>query len=163
MSLRQGLGKTNEWYTPQYVFDALGETFDLDVAHPPTGIKTCVPTNEFLSSNGLAEDWFGFVWMNPPFGGRNGVDPWLQKFFEYGNGIALTADRTSAPWWQKHAIKADALLFTKGKVRFLKPDGSLGGSPANGVTLWAAGRRAVSALKTAQSRGLGLVFNQQDS
>jgi hypothetical protein len=38
--------------------------------------------------------------MNPPFGGRNGLAPWLDKFFANGNGIALTPDRTSAPWWQ---------------------------------------------------------------
>jgi hypothetical protein len=27
--------------------------------------------------------------MNPPFGSRNGHVPWLRKFLDHGNGIAI--------------------------------------------------------------------------
>ena len=98
--------------------------------------------------------------MNPPFGGRNGLVPWLDRFFAHGNGIALTPDRTSAPWWQDAADRADAILLTRGKVKFERPDGSVGKSPGSGVTLWAAGDRAVAALIRAETHGLGTVWQR---
>lgn len=148
-------GASDEWYTPAYVFDALGERFDLDVAHP--GDSTChVPAARWLTSDGLAHDWNGFVWMNPPFGGRNALEPWLDRFFAHGNGIALTPDRTSAPWFWKAWRQTDAVLFTR-KIRFLRPDGSEGVSPSNGTSLWAAGDRAASALGRAARAGLGIL------
>ena len=75
--------------------------------------------------------------------------PWLDKFFAHSHGIALTPDRTSATWWQDAARKADATLFIHGKVKFERPDGSVGKAPSNGTTLFAAGERGVAALRRA--------------
>jgi len=61
------------------VFDALGCQFDLDVASPAGG-KTHVPTSAFITAESLEAEWSGFVWMNPPFGGRDGLEPWLTNF-----------------------------------------------------------------------------------
>lgn len=163
-------GASDEWYTPKYIFDALGCEFDTDVAGP--GSATHVPCRRWFTKNALAMDWRGypqgsecpwdgdFVWMNPPFGGRNGIKPWLDKFFAHGNGIALTPDRTSAPWWQDAAKKADAVLFIAGKVKFERPDGSIGKSPSNGTTLFAIGQRGVEALENAQRNSLGFLTRQ---
>jgi hypothetical protein len=156
MSHWEGAGQSDEWYTPKHVFDALGCDFDLDVAAPNDG-PLHVPTSRWLSSNSLERDWSGFVWMNPPFGGRNSLAPWLDKFFEHGNGIALTPDRTSAPWFQDAWPKADIVLFVKKKIRFVKPDGSTGDSPPTGTCLWAAGDKAATALMCAQLNGLGVL------
>jgi hypothetical protein len=99
--------------------------------------------------------------MNPPpFGGRNGIKPWLDKFFAHGNGVALTPDRTSAPWWQEAAGKANSVLFIAGKVKFIRPDGTLGKSPSNGTTLFASGRRGLEALDNARRAGLGWMAHQ---
>lgn len=145
-------GKSNDWYTPKFIFDALGVVFDLDVAAPSDG-PLHVPCRNHLSFCSLTRPWSGFVWMNPPFGARNALGPWLAKFLAHGNGIALTPDRTSAPWFQEHGKKADRLLFMP-KVRFIRPDGSEGKAPSNGTCLWASGDRAVDALKRC---GLGLL------
>lgn len=155
------LGASDEWYTPRYVFDALGEWFDMDAAAPVSG-GPHVPTNHWITPerDGLKETWNGFVWMNPPFGGRNGLVPWLDKFFDHGSGIALTPDRTSAPWGQDANRRADATLFIAGKVKFIRPDGSLGKSPGTGTTLFAAGQRAVAALRRAERSGLGAVMRR---
>ena len=157
MSSWEGIGATDEWYTPRYVFDALGCEFDLDVAAPMFGPRH-VPAKHWLAVDGLRVNWRGFVWMNPPFGGRNALAVWLDRFFAHGNGIALTPDRTSAPWWQDAAQKADAILFTRGKIKFERPDGSVGGSPGSGVTLWASGEHARQALYRASFAGLGTVW-----
>ncbi|WP_374387181.1 DNA N-6-adenine-methyltransferase [Brevundimonas sp.] len=148
-------GKSDEWYTPPHVFEALAVRFDLDVAHP-NGLTTHVPAARHYWSDGLELPWDGFVWMNPPFGGRNGLEPWLDRFFAHGNGVALTPDRTSAPWFRKAWMRADAVMFTP-KIRFLRPDGSIGKSPSNGTALWAAGALGVRALQNANRAGLGIL------
>lgn len=150
------LGASDEWYTPPHIFTALGCRFDLDVAAPTDVSALHVPADRFISAGSLDARWEGFIWMNPPFGGRNAIAPWLAKFFAYGNGIALTPDRTSAPWFWDAWKKADAVLFTR-KVRFLRPDGSEGKSPSNGTALWAAGDKAVEALANARNAGLGIM------
>lgn len=152
----QSVGATSEWYTPRYIFDALGCAFDLDPAHPGFDVIDWIPVDHLLSSGGLEEEWFGFVWLNPPFGGRNGLVPWIDKFFEHGNGIMLVPDRTSAPWWQSAAARADAILFVDGKIKFISQDGEPGRSPAQGTCLMAAGARAIGALCLAAEKGLGI-------
>lgn len=117
-------GESNEWYTPAYIFDALGETFDIDVACPPEGPRH-TPASRFYSEGALERDWTGFVWMNPPFGHQSTKRLWLSKFFKHGNGIALLPDRTSAPWWQEFAPRADAVLFIAPKVQFEIPEGAV--------------------------------------
>jgi len=152
-------GKSNDWWTPKYIFDALGCRFDLDVSAPMQG-PLHVPCDTWIYDRSLEKPWHGFVWMNPPFGARNGLKPWLLKFYAHGNGIALVPDRTSAPWWQDAASVADALLFIDGKVQFIKPDGSLGKSPSTGTALLAAGRKGIEALLRAEKAGLGLCFER---
>jgi hypothetical protein len=153
MSIWESSGKSDEWYTPAFIFEALGERFDLDVASPPRA--THVPCDRYLTSGSLEAEWTGFVWMNPPFGGRKNKAVWLNKFFDHGSGIALTPDRTSAPWFRAAWPRADMVMFLP-KVKFEKPDGTLGKQPGNGTTLWASGPRAVEALERAASVGLGI-------
>jgi len=152
------IGASDEWYTPKYIFDAMGARFTLDVAAPEGGAPH-VPAIDHITKaqNGLEMPWEGFVWMNPPFGGRNGLVPWLDRFFAHGDGIALTTDRTSAPWWQDAARRSDLILFTAGKVKFERPDGSIGNAPGNGTTLFAVGDCAIWALHRAAVNGLGFL------
>lgn len=60
-------GYSDEYYTPAWIFEELGLTFDLDVASPPH--KTNVPAkNRYTKDDdALSQPWDGMVWMNPPF------------------------------------------------------------------------------------------------
>ena len=156
MGYWESSGKSDEWYTPKHVFNALGCTFDLDVAGDANAPAYCVPAPVALSGESLSQNWSGFVWMNPPFGGRNGIIPWLDKFIAHGNGIALTPDGTSAPWFQDAAASMSAILFTR-KIKFLRPDGSVGRSPSNGTALMAVGNQGKAALRRAAIAGYGLL------
>lgn len=158
----QSVGATDEWYTPPEVFAALGVRFALDVATPGPFVRakldpvTWIPAEEWISEQSLERDWgSGMVWMNPPFGARNGLVPWLLKFTAHNNGIALVPDRTSAPWFQDFAPKMGALLFTRGKIKFIDVHGRRGESPAQGTCLMALGPSAVDALLRAERAGLG--------
>lgn len=162
MSAWEAPGKSDEWYTPAYIFDALGVTFDMDVAHPRDHHFTSVPARAFLYEESLSTDWRGLVWMNPPFGkGDRAKLRWMDKFFDHGNGIALTPDRTSAPWFQRCWQRADLCLFISPKVKFIRPDGSRGEQPGTGTTLWAAGPEACIALHNAAENGLGALAKPQ--
>lgn len=154
----QCVGATDEWYTPPHVFNALGCSFDIDVASPGKGVTPWIPAHTFYTNQSLDRPWCGFVWMNPPFGPRNGLMPWLRKFFAHRNGIALVPDRTSAPWWQTWAREADAILFVSPKLKFIGVDGRLGKSPAQGTCLLASGRRALEPLHRAAAEQLGVVL-----
>lgn len=156
MSFRvQAVGQSDEWYTPEHVFKALDCRFDIDVASPGQHITPWIPARRFITSGSLESEWSGFVWMNPPFGPRNGIVPWLEKFVAHGNGICLTPDRTSAPWWQQFAREMDTVLFVAPKIKFIGPDGTAGKSPAQGTSLMGIGLPAWCALYSAEKNGLG--------
>ncbi|WP_435170737.1 DNA N-6-adenine-methyltransferase [Falsirhodobacter sp. 1013] len=159
MAAYENHGESDEWYTPRYIFDAIGERFDLDVACPSGGPRH-VPAAAFLTvvENGLIHPWNGFVWMNPPFGHQSTKRRWLSKFFAHGNGIALVPDRTSAPWFQEFAPLADAICWVSPKIKFERPDGTRGESPGTGTALFAAGERAALALDRC---GLGMVTGRR--
>lgn len=148
--------KSDDWYTPAWIFEKLGVRFDLDVAAPVEGPRY-VPADSWLHENGLETPWHGFVWMNPPFGHQSAKTRWLNKFVGHGNGIALMPDRTSAPWWQAAAPAMDALLFVTPKIKFERPDGSIGEWPGTGTTLMAKGQRGVEALKRGAENDMGFL------
>lgn len=151
----EGPAKTDEWYTPQWMLAALGLTFDLD---PCSSGRDYVPARVRYTKadDGLSKDWHGLVFMNCPFGGRNGQVPWLRKFFQHGCGIALVTARTSSAWFHDFAPLADAVFFPKGKTKFVKPDGTTGPSPWSGVVLMACGQQSADALQGLDRAGLGL-------
>jgi hypothetical protein len=98
------------------------------------------------ADDGLAQPWQGCVFMNPPFGGRHGHLPWLQKLLDHGNGIAIVRAYTSAGWFHDLALRAESMLFPRGKTKFILPDGSIGRDPGHGVVLLGMGEPANRAL-----------------
>lgn len=141
-------GKSNEWHTPKYIFDALDVMFDTDVAAPITGPRH-VPCLNFIFEQSLDKEWNGFIWMNPPFSSQACKKKWLDRFVSHRDGIALFPDRTSAPWWQEFAPQMDSILFVAPKIKFERKDGSIGESPGTGTNLFAIGKKGQAALMRA--------------
>jgi hypothetical protein len=150
------IGQSDDWYTPPEIFEALRLTFDLDPCSP--GPDHWVPARRVFTriDDGLAQPWSGLVFMNPPFGGRNGHVPWLRRFLDHGNGIAIVRAYTSSDWFHRYAVHAETMLFPKGKTKFVRPDGSIGRAPGHGVVLLGLGDVANDALRKS---GLGLVVD----
>ena len=151
-------GRSDEWYTPPSMLDAIGLRYDLDPASPGPG--HWVPARRVFTSadDGLAQPWIGLVWLNPPFGARNGQVPWLRRFIEHGNGICLVSAYTSSGWFHDLAVRCDAMLFPRGKTKFVRADGTVGRSPGSGVVLLAMGRVACNALAAS---GLGFFVDNR--
>ena len=147
-------GASDDWYTPRDIFDALGLTFDLDPCSPGAGHWVPARRVYTKADDGLAQPWAGLVFMNPPFGGREGHVPWLNRFLEHGDGIAIVRAYTSSGWFHRVVVpRAETILFPKGKTKFVRADGSIGGSPGHGVVLIGMGAVANEALRRS---GLGL-------
>lgn len=151
-------GQSDDWYTPPHFFDAIGLTFDLDPCSPGPG--HWVPARKIYTKadDGLSQPWEGLVFMNPPFGAREGHVPWLVKFFDHMRGIAIVRAYTSSGWWHKHMPRAETILFPAGKTKFIRPDGSVGTSPGHGVVLIGMGNQACEALIRS---GLGMVWDRR--
>jgi len=143
-------GTKDDYYTPPWVFEGLGLTFDLDVCAPSGGVPW-IPAVKSLTiiEDGLVTPWKGKVWMNPPFSNSK---PWIMKFIEHGNGLCLVP-ASNGRWWIDLWQKADAILALPPGMKFVT-----GGGLAEGISrpvfLAAMGAENVSALK---SSGLGHV------
>ncbi|CAO3429445.1 DNA N-6-adenine-methyltransferase [Azospirillum doebereinerae] len=72
----------DEWYTPaseiRVILNALSlDRFDCDPASPgPEISKVPARTHYTRSQDGLAQDWSGVVWINPPYSDK---ESWLCK------------------------------------------------------------------------------------
>lgn len=147
------LNESIEWYTPPYVFDAIGLRYDLDPCSPGEG-KSFVPADKFytIEDDGLTSDWAGRVWMNPPYNSE--IVPWMQKFAEHKNGIALVFSRTDTRWFQSIVETADLVCFISRRVKFFKGGmENQPGTPGAGSCLIANGQDCVDAVLES---GLGL-------
>jgi hypothetical protein len=115
------LNRNDEQFTPLWVFEGLGLQFDLDVC-APIERKDHVPASNRLTvlDDGLAQQWLGRVWMNPPY---SKPTPWVQKFIEHGNGIALVPV-TRSKWFHELWSVADAVMLTPANMKFDRPDNS---------------------------------------
>ena len=95
--LEQAERTSDDVYTPAWVFERLGLEFDLDVAAPPGGISY-IPAKRYFTKadDALCQPWHGRVWMNPPY---SRPTPWVERFLEHGNGVALLPCAKSRWFW----------------------------------------------------------------
>lgn len=139
---------TTTWLTPIEYIQALGE-FDLDPCTPPTMPWQTASRRYTEAENGLLQPWVGRVWLNPPYG--KGMDKWLKKMAEHGDGIALLFNRLDSNQFHDWVFPfASAIFFKRQRIHFVNelghtPKGSYG--PGTGSVFVAYGERNAEALK----------------
>ena len=142
----------DEMYTPSWVFDDLGLTFDLDVASSENPFVVVPALKKFTQKDdALNQEWHGLVWMNPPF---SGVTPWVEKWIQHANGLCLVPLSSNGRW-------VNTLWESMAELTYLPPDMKfIGGQDGKLVShrwrcaLWAIGDQAIDAL---QKSGIGKV------
>lgn len=133
-------GETNDWLTPQYVLDALGE-FDLDPCAALERPWATAKRHITKKGNGLKKSWSGRVWLNPPYGEQTTF--WLEKMAKHQNGIVLIYARTETQMFFDHVwSRANGILFLKGRIPFIKQDGTDSGPAGAPSVLLSYDRRS---------------------
>ena len=137
--------ENNDYYTPEWIFEALGESYDLDVCAPTGGVPW-LPAKEHydIEADGLAQPWHGFVWCNPPY---SKPSPWIDKFIAHGNGLMLvqvTKSKAFINLWNA----GDAVSMLLPSLKFVHMTAGLKGIFMS-VVLVGMGDRATAAMKKA--------------
>jgi hypothetical protein len=88
---------TDEWSTPKWLADALGQ-FDIDPCWNVNAHTQATVTYTGISGDcGLAAQWFGSVFCNPPY---SNVLPWATKLRDHnGPWCALVKLDPTTRWW----------------------------------------------------------------
>ena len=113
--------KTDDWGTPQKLFDELDEKwhFDVDVCASEKNAK-CLRYFS-IEENGLLQDWSKFktCYMNPPYGRE--IGKWIEKAYNEslkgGTVVCLLPARTDTKWFHEYCLKGE-VEFLRGRLKF---------------------------------------------
>jgi hypothetical protein len=135
----------DEMFTPPWIFEKLGVSFDLDVASSNNEYIVVPARDKYtIEDDALSQDWHGLVWMNPPF---SGVTPWVDKWLDHGNGFCLVPLSSNGKWVNKLWESDAKLVYLPANMSFI------GGQDGKLVkhrwrcALWAIGDVAIESLK----------------
>tara|TARA_R100001510_G_C7639416_1_gene197125 strand:+ start:608 stop:1090 length:483 start_codon:yes stop_codon:yes gene_type:complete len=114
---------SNEWSTPQNFYDKLNNSFGPFTLDPCSDGQNNKTDNYFTQEqDGLSQDWSGNkVFMNPPYG--RSIKDWLRKAYMEGQKpnttvVCLIPARTDTKYWHDYVMKAQAIYFVKGRLKF---------------------------------------------
>lgn len=122
---------SDEHGTPQALYDLLDQEFDFTLDPCATDANHKCPVYYTKAENGLTQDWFGRVFMNPPFTKKQ-IKRWMHKLvYELVVGhievaVALVAARPDTEWWGLVSTYAREIRFLKGRLTF---EGSIHPAP----------------------------------
>ena len=135
---------SDAWYTPPWVFEGLGLTFDIDVA-APADMPPWIPARKryTVADDGLNMPWVGLVWCNPPYS-----DPaaWCRRWATHPDGcLLIRADlSTGGPF---AAFSAASSVYVPAKrIQFVSGTGASTGSVNFSTVLLGRGSQANEAL-----------------
>ena len=142
----------DSWFTPPWLFDQIGLTFDLDVCAPRDPEQRTVPAGRYLTEDedGLATDWDGLVWCNPPY---SKPEAWADKMVKHGEGLMLVHMPNNAKWAVRAQWAADAVRLVQS-MHFVRPNGATQ-RPGYSLMLLAYGQAAAAALKGVEQDMVG--------
>ena len=115
--------ETDEWSSPRELVEPLADAadgFDLD---PCSGAESSPFANSVYteSDDGLAQDWFGTVWVNPPY---SAMGEWTSKALaqfrrdEVDRIFYLCKGDSSTDWWQRAAAAASVVATIGHRLKF---------------------------------------------
>lgn len=154
----------NEWYTPAEYINAacavLG-TIDLDPASNDAANDVVKAAQYYtVETDGLAHEWRGNVWMNPPYSAEL-IGRFCAKLAHHYNegdvtqAVVLVNNATETGWFADLVSVASAIVFPRSRVRFWKPDGELG-APLQGQAVIYMGGNPGDFLREFRAFGWGV-------
>ncbi len=122
--INKGLMSSNsgEWETPQDFFDDLDHEFHFTMDACATDANAKARRYYTKGQDALTRNWFGSVWMNPPYGRQIGL--WIRKAWEeveYNLAVkvvvCLVPARTDTAWWHDYCMRGE-IRFIRGRLKF---------------------------------------------
>lgn len=115
--------RTEEWDTPQYVYEVLNQEFHFTLDVCATKLNRKCDKYFSKAMNGLKRSWDkNICWMNPPYG--KDIYKWMQKAYEEScksaTVVCLIHSRTDTKWWHHWVAKADEVRFVYRRLAFGK-------------------------------------------
>ncbi len=111
--------ETDEWETPQWLYDALNKEFGFSLDPCSDGGNAKCKRFFTASDAPLNRDWgTETVFMNPPY---SCCKEWMSKAFgaaqEGATVVCLVPSRTDTEWWHRYAMKGE-IRFLRGRLKF---------------------------------------------
>jgi phage N-6-adenine-methyltransferase len=112
--------KTDEWETPQKLFEDLDKEFNFTTDVCATDENKKCDYYFTKAIDGLHMAWAGKCWMNPPYGKE--IGKWVKKAYEeVKRGVPLVVcllpARTDTKWFHEYCTKGE-IRFLKGRLKF---------------------------------------------
>lgn len=135
---------SDAWYTPAWIFDGLGVTFDLDVASPDGGLPW-LPTRAFytVADDGLLQPWHGLVWCNPPY---SAPTAWCRRWAQHPDGFLLIRADLSTSGPAAAVAAASSLYVPPKRLQFVSGAGAETGAVNFSTVILGRGATADGAL-----------------
>lgn len=123
--LNKGLftSKSNEWSTPQSLFDELNSEFNFTLDPASTHENAKCEKHYTQEDDGLTQPWADErVFCNPPYGRE--IGQWVKKAYEeslllrVGVIVLLIPARTDTKYWHEYIFGKAEVRFLKGRVKF---------------------------------------------
>ena len=113
--------KTDEYETPQDLFDGLNEEFHFTLDPCSTDENTKCEKHFTKEQDGLKQDWTGeVVFCNPPYGRQ--ISKWIQKCYEHflkgGTAVMLIPARTDTNAFHDCIYNKAEIRFIRGRLHF---------------------------------------------
>lgn len=154
----------NEWYTPAEYIEAAREVMggiDLDPASNDFANETVKAGKYFTEEqDGTKQDWFGNVWLNPPYS-TDMIMKFAEKVeqSEFNQAIVLVNNASETRWYQKLWKNASAMVGPAGRIKFRKRDGEHG-VPLQGQTFFYYGNNPKRFLSVFLRFGMGTIVSE---
>lgn len=101
----------DNWSTPPKVYAELNKRFNFNYDPCPIGMEGGV--------DGLKTEWGTRCFVNPPY---SNLKAWCKKSYEESlKGklvVMLIPSRTDTKAWHEYCMKADEIIFIKGRLKF---------------------------------------------
>lgn len=112
---------SDEWSTPQQLFDSLDEEFEFNL--DPCSTEENHKCDLFFTAetDGLKQNWGGYrVFCNPPY---SNISEWVEKAFRETRNdntlvVLLIPSRTDTRYFHDYIYQRAEIRFVKGRLKF---------------------------------------------
>lgn len=114
---------SNEWITPQWLYDLLDEEFDFELDPAATDDNAMCDRYYTVEEDGLQCPWApNTVYVNPPYSPWQTALKWVEKAYKESQlgatVVMLLPSRTSNIWFHKYVMKSAEIRFISGRLQF---------------------------------------------